>query len=128
LEYYRYIIVYDCAGTLGHILTYDTYGRWKLQRTKETQDIRYVSLFYCSRALEWVNIQLILSEVLNHFDLSNKVSLEGIALSWRYDKNLSTRFYKPRKYLKSSLSCTCWTLLSHAYACQRNGYTRTWIP
>lgn len=78
--------------------------------------MRYVHVFYSSRALEWLNIRQILLEMLLHFGLTEMVSLEQIAFSWSYDQNLSSRFYKPSAVFKHfsfvnlfdiSTSCVC---------------------
>lgn len=78
----------------------DNYGRKKLGRNKDPQKLRYVHVFYSSRALEWLNIRQVLLAMLVHFGLSELVSLELIAFSWSYDKNLATRFYKPSVVFK----------------------------
>jgi hypothetical protein len=83
------------TGSPNRIIIKDRYGRTKLQRVREKEGLRYLHIFYSSRALEWLNIRKILREVLDHFGLSEQVSLEYIAISWTYDSNLAAKCYKP---------------------------------
>lgn len=105
-----------CAGLASRTITLDNYGRKKLGKTKDSLKLRYVRVFYCSRALEWLNIRAILLEMLAYFGLSEQISLDNIAFSWTYEQNLSYRFYKPSdvfekfsfvNLLDAQISCIC---------------------
>lgn len=78
----------------------DAYGRRQLKRIKEKQAVMYLPVFYCSRAMEWINLRQSLREVLSHYNLLDQVNIDSIAFSWSYDRNLATWFYKPSDVFK----------------------------
>lgn len=78
----------------------DAYGRRKLHRTKQAQGLRYIPIFYCSCALEWINLQQIFSELLSHFGVLEQVALDNISFSWIYDRNIASKVYKPSDVFK----------------------------
>jgi hypothetical protein len=51
--------------------------------------------------MDWLNLRQTFNEVLSHFELLDKVSLELIAFSWSYDRNLTTKFYRPSAVFKN---------------------------
>jgi hypothetical protein len=87
-------IGYD-AEIPNRVLCTNKYGRIILQRTNDLQGVRFIVVHYCSRALEWLNLRQCFTKVFSHFNLSEHISLEKIAFSWTYDKNLASRIYKP---------------------------------
>ena len=78
----------------------DAYGCLKLKRVTDKQGVRFIPVVYTSRAMEWLNLRRAFNQVLSHFELSEHLSLDFIALSWSYHKNLSTKFYQPSKVFK----------------------------
>jgi uncharacterized membrane protein len=58
----------------------DTYGRRFLQRANQRICTGYIRIFYCSRALEWINIRQLFHSVLCLFHFSHLCHiLDGIA-------------------------------------------------
>jgi hypothetical protein len=66
--------------------------------------------------MEWLHVRQLFNEVLSHFSLNDQISIEHIAFCWFYDKNLSSRCYKPSEVFKNfsfvhlfdiNTSCVC---------------------
>lgn len=91
---------YYCTDVPDQTLINDAYGQRQLLRVSQKKGIKYLPIFYCSRAMEWINLQNIFREVLSYYGLLDQVDLESIAFSWSYDRNLATRFYKPSDVFK----------------------------
>ena len=124
----------------------DAYGRLQLKRVSDKQGVRFVRVLYTSRAMEWLNLRNAFIQVLSHFELSEQLSLDFIALSWTYRKNLSIELYQPSKVFKhfvfaelldESLTCVCMsasrlkpfldplTMLEHSDFCKSTCHVRT---
>ena len=74
-----------------------------------------IHVSYCSRALEWVNMKKMFSDVLNHFSIPHFIpALLNIMFAWSFLPNVSKFCYKPALVFKDfsvdSLmngSCNC---------------------
>lgn len=89
-----------CADTPDRILTKDTYGRTILQRVQKQHGIKYLSIRYCSRAMEWLDLRRTFKEVLSHFGILDQIDLDSLAFAWSYDRSIATRVYKPSQVFK----------------------------
>lgn len=89
-----------CADTPDRILTKDTYGRTILQRVQKQHGIKYLSIPYCSRAMEWLDLRRTFKEVLSHFGILDQIDLDSLAFAWSYDRSIATRVYKPSQVFK----------------------------
>ena len=101
------------ADITDKVVTPDAFGRLKLSRISDKGGVRFVHVLYTSRAMEWLNLRKAFHQVLLHFALTEHVSLDSVAISWSYRKNLSKTLYQPSKVFKHfsfadlSASCVC---------------------
>lgn len=88
------------AGKYIRLVLHDAYEQQNLDRVKEKMGLKYIRVIYCSRTMEWVNLRQAFTEVLEHFGLTNVVSLTDIPFKWKYDKNMASRVYRTSEVFK----------------------------
>ena len=85
----------------GRTLSRNTLGRNYVTRNKNMDRTGIVHINYCSRALEWVNMKKIFSEVFNHFSVPHFIPLLlNIMFAWSFLPNVSKFCYKPALVFK----------------------------
>jgi hypothetical protein len=103
----------------ARVLQTDAYGRRFLQCVNQRKCIGYIKIFYCSRALEWLNIRRLFHDILCLFQFSHLYSLlEDITFAWSYDATIASFLYEPAMVFKkfffanildSNQQCACMT-------------------
>jgi hypothetical protein len=91
-------------------------------RDKNTDRTGIVHVNYCSRALEWVNMKQLFSEVFNHFSVPHLIPLLlNIMFAWNFLPNVSRFCYKPAMVFKDFHVSS---LMNDSYECICNSSKR----
>jgi hypothetical protein len=77
------------AGEQRH-LEYNSLGRKIITREKVSNKTGFVHVFYCSRALEWINMKKFFSEIFMFLSIPQFIpALFNIMFAWTYHPNVS---------------------------------------
>ena len=82
-------------------LEYNSLGRKIITREKVSNKSGFVHVFYCSRALEWINMKKFFSEIFMFLSLPQFIpALFNIMFAWTYHPNVSMFCYRPSMVFK----------------------------
>jgi hypothetical protein len=85
------------------LLNTDSYGRFKAQRSSSHNKADFVKLYYCSDALEWLNLRSIFIDLLMYFHFDHLYPiLWDIVFTWSYVENVAIVLYKPSAIFKKN--------------------------
>ena len=77
-------------------LKYNSLGRKIITREKVSSKAGFVHVFYCSRALEWINMKKFFSEIFMLLSIPQFIpALFDIMFAWTYHPNVSMFCYRP---------------------------------
>ena len=84
-------------------------------RVKKSENSGIIHVRYCSRALEWVNMKKLFSEVFTHFSIPHIIPiLLKLMFAWSFFPNVSRYCYRPASVFKEfDVSL----LIAGSYAC-----------
>ena len=76
-------------------------GRKVITKRKKSEYTGIVHVFYCNRALEWINMKRFFSEIFMLFSIPQVIpALLNIMFAWSYHPNISKYCYKPSMVFK----------------------------
>ena len=82
-------------------ITHNTLGRRVITRKKKSDHTGIIHVFYSSRALEWINMKKLFSEIFMLLSIPQYVpALFNIMFAWCYHPNMSVFCYKPGMVFK----------------------------
>ena len=85
----------------NRVLSRNTLGRQFVTRIKKSECSGIIHVRYCSRALEWVNMKKLFSEVFVHFSIPHVIPiLLNLMFAWSFFPNVSRYCYKPATVFK----------------------------
>jgi hypothetical protein len=85
------------------ILATDASGRKTIQRINKRDKLGFISIFYCNRALEWLNIRRLFQDTMVHFKFSHLCPLiDQITIAWSYADTIASVLYKPAAVFKKN--------------------------
>jgi hypothetical protein len=79
----------------NRVLSHNTLGRQFVAKVKKSECSGIIHVKYCSRALEWVNMKKLFSEVFTHFSIPHVILiLLKLMFAWSFFPNVSRYCYK----------------------------------
>jgi hypothetical protein len=82
-------------------IEYNSLGRKIIVREKVVNNTGFIHVFYCSRALEWINMKKFFSEIFMLLSIPQFIpALLNIMFAWTYHPNVSVFCYKPSMVFK----------------------------
>ena len=84
------------------ILGHNSLGRKTITRSKSVANTRIIHVFYCNRAMEWINMKRLFSEIFIFLSIPQFMSaLLNLMFAWTYHPNVSMYCYKPSMVFKN---------------------------
>ena len=84
------------------ILGHNSLGRKTITRRKSVANTGIIHVFYCNRALEWINMKRFFSEIFIFLSIPQFVpALMNLMFAWTYHSNVSVYCYKPSMVFKN---------------------------
>ena len=83
-------------------LSLNSLGRKTINRGKSKANTGIIHVFYCNRALEWINMKKFFSEIFIFLSIPQFVpALLNLIFAWTYHPNVSVYCYKPSMVFKN---------------------------
>ena len=102
----------------NRILSRNILGRQFVSRIKNSDCSRIIHVKYCSRALEWVNMNKLFSKVFTYFSIPHIIPiLLKLMFVWNFFPNVSRYYYKPATVFKDF---SVLLFINGSYACIYN--------
>ena len=84
------------------ILGHNSLGRKTITRSKSSTSTGIIHVFYCNRALEWINMKRFFSEIFIFLSIPQFIpALLNLMFAWTYHPNVSMYCYKPSMVFKN---------------------------